>query len=533
MEKLYSKWQGSEKPEKKDVKTATQSYSTSSTSIKGRNYAKIQEQNVSLSYESKKAASALFPSIKRNEFDQYISRRVQLIDNKDTSRRLSYLQRLYRDYEQNVLKTADEKPIDGKSNKHTFAKRELAKTKPTVKTPVKVEKPMAKVNKKVESRRLNYLNRLYKTYEANVLEANEKNAKDDKNHKSNTSFNQRPVRNERDLKKEKTKQKPDAKKMDKKMDKKQNRILAEDDDDDDDNEDDEERRLMKQQKSTDSIKFDKEKKSVAAKKAAVADKKKAVTRRAQTSNYYSTPSTTTKVSKKVAAHSKVVKKNIHRLRDPGSDSNYNKMRSDIDGKADKKRRLNYHDFIYKTFPDKKLTKSEKANKKKLEHKEDIKKHHNEKKERVLKYWDSQKNAQKKKSRKLTYYDKLYTMFPDVPAGGKKGVKTKRNLTNKENKKKNNKSKGKNSERKLNYTRFLYETFNDKKKVEAKKTVVNASEDTANTEDKENKKEKKSVVKRRRLTDDNNDNNDENGEESWKDNKDRLVVRRGRSMSRWT
>jgi len=82
-----------------------------------KNYANF---NPNQSYESKSAASNVFPNVPKNEFDEYIGRRLNNgVDEKD--RRLNYTDRLYRTYETNVLKT-NEKNADKDSDKPGTAK---------------------------------------------------------------------------------------------------------------------------------------------------------------------------------------------------------------------------------------------------------------------------------------------------------------------------------------------------------------------------------------------------------------------------
>jgi len=90
-----------------------------------KNYAHYEP---TLSYESKRAASNLFPNLPKHEFDEYIGRRLNNeVDEKD--RRLNYLDRLYRTYEANVLKTKKNSAKNSGKNSSKIVTAELGNGK--------------------------------------------------------------------------------------------------------------------------------------------------------------------------------------------------------------------------------------------------------------------------------------------------------------------------------------------------------------------------------------------------------------------
>merc|ERR1711957_255683 len=124
MDKLYKHWPDSKNPRAQHPKdkhlkeppksviipmpktTKKRNLSTMSNSRGGsyshtKNYANF---NPTQSYESKSAASNVFPDLPKHEFDEYIGRRLNK-DADEKDRRLNYTDRLYRTYESNVLKT--------------------------------------------------------------------------------------------------------------------------------------------------------------------------------------------------------------------------------------------------------------------------------------------------------------------------------------------------------------------------------------------------------------------------------------------
>merc|ERR1712087_1099826 len=157
------------------------------------------------------------------------------------------------------------------------------------------------------------------------------------------------------------------------------RALGEGEDDDDDEDDDRRRLSVPDTKKTEKKKATKlnanrgkiEKQPCDKNKKINCEKSNKSRRANYTSSYYNTPtpSYTHKKTEPKAAATKVVKKNKHSLKDPGSDKNYQKMRSSLDNpKDDKRRRLNYHDFLYRQFPTKGAHKSESRYKHKKIHK---------------------------------------------------------------------------------------------------------------------------------------------------------------------
>jgi len=140
---------------------------------------------------------------------------------------------------------------------------------------------------------------------------------------------------------------------------------------------------------------------------------------------------------------KVVKKNVHRLSDPGSIKNYKKMRERI---AKDKRRLSNMDFIYNNFSNEKINKKDLVNQleKKLMQKKQAK---------VLKYWSAQRKLSATRRRSQSYYDKLYSLFPNKQHNHRRYARKLKSCKNKKCVKR--------IARKLNYMQWLYETFDNK------------------------------------------------------------------------